>query len=154
MLSNTHVVCLEYVFQENIGCEVPSRTLVWRLAGARPEFGSCQTRTWQLPNSDAKPEFGSYQTWHYISNDQSCQTRVSQAPKVPNPSLAAAKTRVWQLSNPSLAAAKTRVWQLPNPSLAAAKPDIGNGQSCQTRVSQAPKVPNPGLAALCSIPVA
>jgi hypothetical protein len=101
------------------------------LAAAKPEFGNCQTRVWQLPRSlaTAKLGFGS------------CQ-RVWQ---LPNPILAAAKefgncqTRFWQPPNPSLELPNglTRVWQLPKPILAAAKTEFG---SCQTRTWQLPNL--------------
>ena len=98
----------------------PGNYVNLNLATAKPEFGQCQTRVWQLPNpklAAANPEFGH------------CQTKVWQ---LPNPSLAA---------KPEVGSCRTRVWPLPNQSLAAAKakPELGR----QARAWQ----PNPSLAA-------
>ena len=91
----------------------------------KPEFGSCKTRVWQLPNSGlaaaklrlaaAKPGFGS------------CQTRASQQHNDHNMNIAKphpiAAARLW------VGNCQTLVWQLLNSGLAAARRGTGSNRN-------------------------
>jgi len=93
------------------------QTRVWQLSNpslavAKPKFGSCQTRVWQLPNQTVaatEPDFGGCPA--AMPNKPefgNCQTPILADAPLPSPSLAAVK--------PECGSRQTRVWQMPNQS--------------------------------------